>query len=488
MKAELRLGGPGTGKTTELLNEVEKALDEGVAPSQIAFCSFTKAAVNEAINRACEKFHLEARDLPYFRTIHSLCFKELGMTRGEVLGPEHLRELSELTGEELSDREDPLAPALGSEGDELLFLDQLARSRHVQLNETWSQRDEHTRDVDWHRLDRFARAYSKYRVDRSLSDFADLLERYVAGEGGIVPVKRAIIDEGQDLTPIQWRVVRRAFAHVEHLIVAGDDKQAVHRWAGAAVEEFLALPYARSHLAKSHRVPRAVFDLSHQVARRISHQYPNPWQPTDKAGSVDWLASPEEADMSQGEWLVLARARSQLGELAMLARQAGVFYSLKGEPSVPVIHVRAIMAYESLRRGERVGPDAAALVIRFSGKRGVRLEEKRDYSLAELGLSGEMAWHDALAVIALADREYYLACRRRGEKLLKPPRVRIETLHGAKGTEAPNVLLLTDLTRRTARGLETDPDSEHRCFYVGLTRARERLCVVEARGRHAYQL
>ena len=60
-------GPPGTGKTTTLLNMVDRALADGVEPSRIAFLAFTKAAANEAKERAAARFNLNAKeDLIFF--------------------------------------------------------------------------------------------------------------------------------------------------------------------------------------------------------------------------------------------------------------------------------------------------------------------------------------------------------------------------------------------------------------------------------------
>ena len=71
------VGPPGTGKTTFLLNEVEKHLGKGTRPERIAYLAFTRKAAREALDRAVEKFILDPKDLPYFRTIHSLCYHQL---------------------------------------------------------------------------------------------------------------------------------------------------------------------------------------------------------------------------------------------------------------------------------------------------------------------------------------------------------------------------------------------------------------------------
>ena len=44
-------GPPGTGKTTKLLGRVEKYLERGVKPNEVAYFSFTRQAVKEAVER-----------------------------------------------------------------------------------------------------------------------------------------------------------------------------------------------------------------------------------------------------------------------------------------------------------------------------------------------------------------------------------------------------------------------------------------------------
>ena len=90
-------GPPGTGKTTTLLNMLDKALDSGVAPNSIAFLAFTRKAASEAKERASARFHLDPdKDLFYFRTLHSLALSASGIRTEQVMGREHYKELSDI--------------------------------------------------------------------------------------------------------------------------------------------------------------------------------------------------------------------------------------------------------------------------------------------------------------------------------------------------------------------------------------------------------
>ena len=54
--------------------------------------------------------------------------------------------------------------------------------------------------------------------------------------------------------------------------------------------------------------------------------------------------------------------------------------------------------------------------------------------------------------------------RSNGEQLNKAPRILLSTIHGVKGGECSNVVLLTDLSRNTQKNMNRFPDDENRLF------------------------
>jgi superfamily I DNA/RNA helicase len=94
------------------------------------------------------------------------------------------------------------------------------------------------------------------------------------------------------------------------------------------------------------------------------------------------------------------------------------------------------------------------------------------------GLLSEEIWHKALTKISADRRDYLVSLLRRNTKLTGHVPIKLSTIHGAKGGEADNVLLLSDLSTRFAKDYEKNSDDINRLLYVGITRAKQSLHIV----------
>ena len=73
---------------------------------------------------------------------------------------------------------------------------------------------------------------------------------------------------------------------------------------------------------------------------------------------------------------------------------------------------------------------------------------------------------------------------RNEEKLSQAPRVKLSTIHAAKGGEATNVLIILDNTKKIREATENNldkTDEEHRVWYVGVTRTKQNLYIMTAK-------
>lgn len=464
-----------------------------VAPSEVAFVTFTKAGAEEAKLRAAARFALDPdEDLPWYRTIHSLTYKQMGMSHDEVMDATDWRAFSDLIGYELSGHYDAESPVpAGSEGDKMLRVVDYASTTMMTLEEAWHELGE---AIEWHALKQFYDTLRLYKTDSGKADFSDMLHSYIR-EGEAVPVKVAIIDEAQDLTAAQWAVVKRAFAGAERVYAAGDDDQAIYRWAGADVKHFLELSTSPEVLHQSWRLPRVVFDLSEKIAHRISNRYTKRYEPREEMGELHWHMDSDSVDLRhEGSWLLLARNNYMLGRLEGMVRDLGLNYRRRSGIAIKPEEIATMKLWERINN-DKVA-DLSAPEVRNINKAldlaKPALKELTRYTVADMraayGWPIGTVWYKALIGIPEERREYYIACLRRGEKLTGLPRVRIETIHGVKGAEADNVLLLPDMSNRTWAGYHADPDAEHRVFYVGLTRARRTLHIVRPQTDQFYPL
>jgi len=105
---------------------------------------------------------------------------------------------------------------------------------------------------------------------------------------------------------------------------------------------------------------------------------------------------------------------------------------------------------------------------------------KKDY-----GLLVDCLWHECFDSIGNTQREYVISCLRKGEKLMSS-KIKLNTIHAAKGGESENVVLLTDLANKTWEELYINPDNECRAFYVGVTRTKNNLHIVQGKTRKEF--
>ena len=107
-------------------------------------------------------------------------------------------------------------------------------------------------------------------------------------------------------------------------------------------------------------------------------------------------------------------------------------------------------------------------------------------TLEEAGIKEKGSWYDVFTAVSPQMSAYIRSMRINGEDLRVPPRVKISTIHGAKGGEAENVALLQDQTANTLKASKksiSKQDEEHRVWYVGVTRAKQNLFLIRGKDR-----
>jgi DNA helicase-2/ATP-dependent DNA helicase PcrA len=384
------------------------------------------------------------------------------------------------------------------------------------------------------------RGWRTYKGEEGVVGFADMLER-VQQRSLLPSVDHLVIDEFQDITTLQYGVYQEWKPHMESVLIAGDDDQVVYAWQGAdpnllldeEVDDDVILP-------NSYRLPSRILNVVNTQISHIEKRQDKDLKPRKEGGSVDAVRSPSMRDLvrnvrmtleedEDGSIMCLFRARYQMFQFMDEFIGEGIPFTSLTDQRMWTDRLRDyVTAIESLdesdpihglqarRLGEMLADSAFGTGERddyfdaldaLQDREGV--EDLTDLEVAPGFLDehapfapGPRSAADMLTRVSnFQERsvDAYFGGKYRG---MDPNRVRVGTIHSAKGREADHVFIATDLTEKVVEQMaasvedpeavpgaepftkRSDPvptmtDNERRVFYVGMSRARERLVIME---------
>jgi len=185
---------------------------------------------------------------------------------------------------------------------------------------------------------------------------------------------------------------------------------------------------------------------------------------------------------------VLARTKFMLSDLEDHLYSQGLYYENKFKTNREQDLYKAITDWENLRKGVDINSEQITRIASYMSsnhfeKNSLKLLDKdATYKMSNLQerrwLKTDKIWYEAFDDAPQRKIRYIRRMRENGEKLNSKPRITLSTIHGVKGGEQDNVVLLTDLSRNTQRNYEQNPDDENRLFYVGATRTKNHLHII----------
>lgn len=502
----LILGPPGCGKTHTLIQHVHDYLAEGGSPTRLGMVSFTRKAVEEMIQRLCVEFNLTKKSFPYVKTMHALGKSALGLDHSKLMGAKDFKYLGELLGVDfegtpnLMDDGMVMTTVGGNAGD---YISIIARSRLRKKSLEEELNASKNNELYYEKLVQIYKTILNYKETYHKYDFEDMIELYVK-YANPPKLDLFIVDEAQDLLPLQWDMEEKISANSLRTIVAGDDDQAIHKWAGVDVNLFINKSDDIHVLKQSYRLPSNIWKLAVKLSKRISVRLPKEFLPKEEKGEVHHIMRLSDAPLERGSWTIMARTNSFAKDFAEDLRVLGYYYSLKGNPSVDPQRVLVMRIWEKLQAGESVCVIDLCTFYKVVPKQGDNKVVKRGakqlieqapmedaYDYWELVRNFKLVAPkeaDAFGIAGLSSREriYIESLERMGEDITKPPRIKVSTFHAMKGGEDNNCVVYLGSTYACVNN--EDQDEEHRAFYVAVTRARERLYLLESRKKYRYDI
>ncbi|NBQ35726.1 MAG: ATP-dependent helicase [Actinobacteria bacterium] len=507
------IAGAGTGKTRVITNRIAYAINSGVTdPTRVLALTFTAKAAGEMrarlralgiSNAAARTFHSAAlKQLLYFwpyafgGQFPTLLTTKSGfisqaITRAEVAIPAQVNALREIASEIEWAKVLQISPDNYQQ-------EAIANNRLVRFPNNKSESEN---------LSMIAQVYEAYeslkRQERTL-DFEDVLLLTV----GMLEEDRGVrerirdqyryftVDEYQDVSPLQQRLLNLWLGNREELCVVGDAAQTIYSFAGATSNFLLnfqnRFPNAQIfRLSRGYRSTPEIINTANKILRQANliSDHGTELQSANSHGDipmVNGFASQSDEiayvcaevaklinnQVDSSEIAVLARTNAQLDQVKSALNNAKIASQIRsGERFFDRVDVRDAMRVirsASVLPSE-IGDWYADLVS------VLRPFGDADYVVGFLKLAKSIQENGGTNM-----RAFLREIEDRAEQNNPPtlPGVTLATLHAAKGLEWNHLFLIGVSDGVLPMG--NDLNEERRLFYVGVTRAKQRIQITYA--------
>ena len=521
-------GPPGTGKTYRLIegpnSYLRQELRKGTHPSKIAYLTFGKDPTLEVqrklanIVKEFPQYSNLEKSFPFFSTMHAMGRRRNKKFKGNTL----------LTGNEWNGFKNYICKSQGNQyfakfpyeekdpdkgdgvmtfGNQYLEAVNIARCRKIKLRQQHKEMLIDHPNFSYAKLEIFNNHLIQYKKDHGMFDFTDMIDLFKKDEiMNNLNLEVVFLDEAQDLNPLQWEMFFYIEENCKRSYIAGDDDQTIFKFQGADPTPFINLKGTidDKETTLSRRVPKKVFDQAKRILNCITTRMPKKWEPKGEEGDFIPNQLFHNLDYSKGQWFLLFRWKKG-NEIVRQVKKyfyRNNIYFDKGNDLLPPKLVRAVTIWKKLNNKEAIrGEEITDIWNYMSGKKIKpkgenlkKLKKARNEQLtledlmAEYGILSKGKWQDCFDLIKDLGQISYIESVEKDLNPKEKARVRIRTIHGAKGDEAENVVIFPDMPRPAWRSAKRDSDTEHRMWFVAVTRAKQKVYWLNPETKYYYRI
>jgi len=519
-------GGPGCGKTTNEMSMYSTFLAKDYTPEDITAITFRLSSATDLNKKVMQTANISKKEVSkHVGTIHSICNRLSGNQK--LIKPKELDDFAQEFGytEYIENKKTVTKTTYGEE-------ETKAYSGNLYDLYTWL-RNTQTPAEKWfmypgteniilpeRKITDFIKDYERYKEKIGRIDFSDMLQNVLDNKIQLdTPV--LMVDEFQDLTAQMYKVFELWESACEYVVIAGDPLQSIYGFWGGSPDYYKNWKAEEVVLKKSYRLPAQVWDYAKEILRYEGMTAPEITaknECTSPMSYLDW----DDPTPSHSSELHLIRCNYQAYSIAMkLAADGKLFGGLFGWSSAEMNLINAIVSY---RLGKQLSLDQMLALAEYYPVEmfGMKSKSKKEDLITALGnnyivkassLQVGSVFITQKLVSALLSEDptthmkndnKLLTAKINGMKSASVPPTRaakntkggfiepcfsrnILTIHGAKGLEAEAVFLHTSITKNIYKNLVIPGEesaAEARVWYVGATRAKEKLYIIKDAGKN----
>lgn len=507
------LGGPGCGKTYNLMKKYKSLLQEGVTPEDITLITFRKSSAEDLIRAVSNNINSpESVIRKHVGTIHSISLRLQNYPgvldlkdRTTFLSKYKYLPYVKQTSIKLDEEDSAFS------GD-LFDLYTWIKNTHTPFDKWYLYPGFNNIQLPKERVSEFLNNYEKFKAENNKIDYSDMLQKVIDNKIDLdTPV--LMVDEFQDLTAQMYQLFKMWEVNREVVVIAGDPYQSIYGFWGGSPDYYNNYAARELILDETHRLPEQIKNFGRKILKYGGMIAPDTKAKVGYEKPICKISYDTNLPTYNTE-LHLIRCNYQADALAMtLAEQGKVFGGLQRVAwTVPEVELaNAIIEYRS---GVPLKKPAMTAIIKaypskFFGK-GVTTESllknvdnNFTYTPRTTALTGSTGIitpriHDSLLsrnpVAEMNFKGKLLTAKIKGILDRKFPIMfweinnrKIMTIHGSKGLEADTVFLHSSITPRIWKNTVLPGEeysAEARVWYVAATRAKEKLFLIEDKGRN----